>query len=74
MAIKAFLEDEKKTAKSRMKQLEEFLAANLGILEDSGVRQGLYKLWKKADTDHNSVGLLLTLIRYEKYHKFKMLF
>ena len=63
MAIRAFLLDEEETAETRMRQIDEFLAANLGGLEDSEVRQGLYNHRKKTDIIYNSALHLLGLIR-----------
>ena len=47
MAVRAFLQEEKKTAQVRSRQCGEFLAHKVegsGILEDSEVRQALYEL------------------------------
>ena len=66
MAVRAFLQEEKKTAQVRSRQCGEFLAHKVegsGILEDSEVRQALYELRKKINTDISSVLRLLSLIR-----------
>ena len=63
-AIQAFLQEEKTTAKMRTKQYDSFLAHKIsGILEDAEVRQAIYDLRKKINTDMCSILRLLSLIR-----------
>ena len=46
-----------------MKQIDDFLLANLGVLEGTAVRQGLYNHRKKVDINKSSAEHLLGLIR-----------
>ena len=63
-AIRSFLEDEKKAARARIKQCDDFLSHKIsGILEDAEVRQAIFELRKNFDTDHSSILSLLSLIR-----------
>ena len=73
MAIEVFLQEEQQTATKRMSQIDHFLVANLGSLEDSEARRGLYNLRKKAEIVGKSAEHLLNLIRYEMYDILKPL-
>ena len=64
MAVTAFLQEEKRTAKIRTQQCEAFLAHKIdGVLEDPDVGQELYSLRKKTATHLSDILRLLTLIR-----------
>ena len=63
-AIQAFLEEEDRTARARIKQCDSFLSHKIsGILNDAEVREAIFKLRKKFDTDLSTILCLLSLIR-----------
>ena len=63
-AIYAFLEEEERAARARIKQCGNFLSHKIsGILDDEEIRQAIYELRKKIDTDLSSILRLLSLIR-----------
>ena len=63
-AIEAFLEEEQRAARARIKQCDNFLSHEIsGILEDAEVQQAIFELRKKFHTDRSSILRLLSLIR-----------
>ena len=61
-AIHAFLEEEQRAARARIKQCDHFLSHEIGgILEDAEVQQAIFELRKKFHTDRSSFILLCTL-------------
>ena len=63
-AIHAFLEEEQGAARARIKQCDSFLSHKIsGILNDAEVREAIFKLRKKFDTDLSTILCLLSLIR-----------
>ena len=63
-AVLEFLQSEKKAALKRSRQVEEFLSHKIeDIFDVPDIRQSLYDLRKKANTDLSSILRLLTLVR-----------
>ena len=64
LATQAFLEEENREARARIKQCDHFLSHKIsGILDDAEVQQAIFELRKKSHTDHRSILRLLSLIR-----------
>ena len=60
MALRAFLQGEKKAAFTKSRQCGHFLTE---MLIDTDIREELYDMRKKADKEYSHVLRLLTLIR-----------
>ena len=67
IAVTAFLQEERRTAKICTKQCDAFLALKIrgsGVLEDADVRQEIFNMREKAAAHDCNVLCLLSLIRY----------